>query len=262
MKTNVVFALLGATSAIKIQREPLLSAGASPLLVHQTPSYSSYPVDYFVPNFGAAHEVRYTASSIAQAEKAANHTIVADFGWKAKDPIARDYFVPHFGVDEDIQNVQDAIKSEEGIQAHKWEPKQDANGYWNMPAAADNASYGYNSQQYINNSGLVQLDAESDPICASSGCTQFKHPDPPADHPKDYFVPNFGQDRDVKDTLVNERIASKLVGRQWTFPTGDERWKNPAKNVDYNFAPELSQEVRDSINSAKIAETSVGKWDV
>ena len=133
-----------------------------------------------------------------------------------------------------------------------------------MPEAADNSSYNYNQGQYINNNGLVQLDAEveSDPICASSGCTQFKHPVAAADPPKDYFVPNFGQDQDIKNTIQNERVASKLVGAQWTFPTGTEKWKNPAKNVDYNFAPALSNDIRDSIASAKIAETQLGKLSV
>jgi hypothetical protein len=48
--------------------------------------------------------------------------------------------------------------------------------------------------------GLVQLDAEveSDPICNSAGCTQYKHPDSTeAKYPMDYGVPNFGMDRDV-----------------------------------------------------------------
>lgn len=262
MKTNVVFAIIGSACAIKIAREPLLSADASPLLVHQKPAYAGHPVDYFVPNFGPAHEIRYTLNSIKTAEKNQNYTIGANFGWKPKDDVPRDYFVPDFGVDEDIKNVQSAIVQEEGILGTKWSPTQDANGYWNVPEAADNSSYAYGAN-YINNNGagmgnagLVQL--QDDPICASSGCTQFKHPDPPKDHPKDYFVPNFGQDQDIKNTLQSERVASKLVGKAWVFPTGTEEYKNAAKNVDYNFNPELSEGVRVTQNSEKIAEGLVG----
>jgi len=263
MKTNVVAAIIGSACAIKIAREPLLALDASPLLINQKPAYVDHPVDYFVPDFGPAHEIRYTLNSIKTAEKAQNYTIGASFGWKPKEDVPRDYFVPDFGVDEDILGVQSAIKSEEKIQGREWKPTQDANGYWNVPEAADNTSYAYGAN-YINNNGagmgndgLIQL--ESDPICASSGCTQFKHPDPPKDHPKDYFVPNFGQDHDVKATLENERIASKIVGKQWVFPTGTEEYKNAAKKVDYNFNPELSEDVRVTRNSEKIAESSVGQ---
>ena len=45
----------------------------------------------------------------------------------------------------------------------------------------------------------------------------------------------------------NERIASKMIGHEWKFPTGDKKWKNPAKDVDYNFAPELDSDVRSTI---------------
>ena len=54
--TDIEFKLLQLDS----QREPLLSADASPLEVHQSPAYSSYPVDYKVPDFGLSHEIRYT----------------------------------------------------------------------------------------------------------------------------------------------------------------------------------------------------------
>merc|ERR1711977_471290 len=62
----------------------------------------------------------------------------------------------------------------------------------------------------------VQLNAESDPVCASSGCWHsdwFKHqndkivqyPDPVAD----------GYDKDVATTLKNERAASESTGYKW-----------------------------------------------
>jgi len=63
---------------------------------------------------------------------------------------------------------------------------------------------------------------------------------------------------------MNERVASKLVGRQWNFKTPESaaRYENKARDVDYNFAPELDGDIRDSINSDSIAETSLGKWDL
>jgi len=60
----------------------------------------------------------------------------------------------------------------EKILKHKWDAKQDANGFWaNMPEG-DNSAYNYNSKQYINNSGLAQttlLQVDPiDPICTNA----------------------------------------------------------------------------------------------
>jgi len=45
----------------------------------------------------------------------------------------------------------------------------------------------------------VLLQTESDPICSSAGCTKvWKHKG--LDYDIDYFVPNFGEDRDITDS--------------------------------------------------------------
>ena len=63
----------------------------------------------------------------------------------------------------------------------KFIPVKDEDGLWKV---------GKPDQQF------VQL--ESDPICASSGCSQYKHPDSKeAKYPMDYGVPHFGMDRDI-----------------------------------------------------------------
>ena len=43
------------------------------------------------------------------------------------------------------------------------------------------------------------LQLKSDPICSSAGCTQYNHPnlDGKSKFPRDYFVPNFGEDFDI-----------------------------------------------------------------
>ena len=65
---------------------------------------------------------------------------------------------------------------------------------------------------------LVQLNAQSDPICASAGCDQYLHPDSKVDTwPKDYGVPSFGMDRNIQDSLVNIGVAEKIVGNHWTW---------------------------------------------
>jgi len=203
-------------------------------------------MDYPVPDFGQDHDI---VSSLGN-EKIASKIVGHKWDWKkSPDGPPRDYFVPNFGVDEDIKNVQAAVASEEDIQGHTWAPKQDANGYWTVPEAADNSSYAYNPDQYINNNGLVQLNTESDPICSSSGCGQYKHVSSAPSHPMDYPVPDFGQDHDVMDTISNERVASKVVGHKWAFNTPESKMKyaNKAKDVDYNFAPALDSDVTSTI---------------
>lgn len=61
-------------------------------------------------------------------------------------------------------------------------------GAWNIPTEA-----------------FVQLD--SDPICSSAGCTQYKHKKTPLGYDLDYFVPNFGPDPENKWTLDSIAIG-------------------------------------------------------
>lgn len=89
------------------------------------------------------------------------------------------------------------------------------------------------------------MQLSSDPICSSSGCDQYKFPEPPKDYPKDYPVPNLGQDREIADSLNHEKMASKMVGHDWEFKTeaSFEKWRNPAKDTKYNFNPHLDPDV-------------------
>jgi len=58
MKSSIaILALIGNISAVDIRREPLLAKNASELLVHQKPAYADQNIDYFVPDFGMAHEI-------------------------------------------------------------------------------------------------------------------------------------------------------------------------------------------------------------
>jgi len=112
---------------------------------------------------------------------------------------------------------------------------------------------------------LIQL--QSDPICSSAGCSQYKQPDGPKPPPMDYFVPHFGMDKDIIASEADEKVASALVGHAWAFKTPEswEKWRNRAKDTDYNFAPALSDDMVISANSQKIAEEQKGnpyKWDL
>jgi len=51
--------------------------------------------------------------------------------------------VPDFGVDQDIKYATEGLNWAQAELGHKWEPKQDKDGYWNVPEAANNGSYSY-----------------------------------------------------------------------------------------------------------------------
>ena len=121
-----------------------------------------------------------------------------------------------------------------------WTPKKDETGSWAVPTAADNDSYNYKA---------LQLDAEvaleSDPICNSSGCTQYKHPKKKLGYELDYKVPNFGVDPDVVTNFHSLDIAEGRLNHKLSLGTEEskEKYHNPAKDVDYDFKPELDGDV-------------------
>ena len=58
----------------------------------------------------------------------------------------------------------------------------------------------------------------SDPICSSAGCPHTLPLLPKEDqYPKDYFVPNFGMDFDIEDTLGSLAQAEKSLNNKWVF---------------------------------------------
>lgn len=91
---------------------------------------------------------------------------------------------------------------------------------------------------------LVQLNSEikSDPVCSSAGCDQYLHPDSKiSDWPMNYPVPSFGMDRHIQDSLINIGVAEKIVGHTWKW-AGKELARK-AKNTDYNFNPDLDEDM-------------------
>ena len=103
------------------------------------------------------------------AEKQYNH-----YNWPADDPapIKRDYFVPNWGIDSDITDSVKNLADAEKTQGHTLAiPKE----YLGVQTESD-------------------LRLESDPICSSAGCTQYRHPAKDRGYKIDYFVPHFGAD--------------------------------------------------------------------
>ena len=103
---------------------------------------------------------------------------------------------------------------------------------------------------------LVSL--QSDPICGSGGCEKTL-PAAPEGHPMDYFVPNFGVDADILANKKSLEIAEKTTGHKWEFKFCEKgKPCNPALWTKYNFAPELSDDVKSTQDSISLAEDQIG----
>ena len=73
------------------------------------------------------------------------------------------------------------------------------------------------------------LRLTSDPICNSSGCTQYLHPHRD-DYPINYFVPDFGKDHDLTAQDKHVDAAEARLGHVWTpyqeeNDDGEKEWK-------------------------------------
>lgn len=229
-----------------IKSDPICSSAGCNYASEKGPK--THPMDYFVPNFGKDHQIKQTHESLDWAENSLRHRWVYVKPDPKKDP-PKDYFVPNFGVDEDVawtqKNIADASKN----LGHEWKPVQDENGVWLVPSAADNASYTYKS--------LVQLDAqvESDPICSSAGCG-YASEKGPAGHPVDYFVPNFGKDKGVKETWSSLDWAEKHRNHKWVLGAD---WDKKSPDFEDHRIPDfgLEDDVIDTANNIKLAENNL-----
>lgn len=129
-----------------------------------------------------------------------------------------DYPVPDFGPDPDMLGTMSSIDFSEKALKHNWEFGTEASKlFWHNKAKdtlynfapeldSDILTTNLNRQNAADALGFVedvQLSAESDPICSSAGCDQYKHPAAPGGPPLDYFVPNFGADPEIAGTLTS-----------------------------------------------------------
>ena len=102
-------ALISGCSAVKLEREPLLSWAP-------TPKKDSFPMNYGVTHFGEDEDIKGTKVDIAWAENQLNHKLVISD--PPKDP-PRNYFVPHFGTDQEVLDHRDALTWAEKHHNHK-----------------------------------------------------------------------------------------------------------------------------------------------
>jgi hypothetical protein len=111
----------------------------------------------------------------------------------------------------------------------------------------------------------VNVDANSDPICSSAGCSQYKHKKKARGYDINYFVPNFGVDTDIQDSHASLASTEGVMAHKLNLGTraSKAKWANPAKDVDYNFAPKLDGDIRTTQKNLGDAESTLGhRWEL
>jgi hypothetical protein len=226
------------------QSDPICSTAGCTQYEHKKKK-RGYKINYFVPNFGPDSEILDSHASLATSEDALSHKLImGTAASKAKwaNPAKEvDYnFAPK--LDADVRTTQKNMGDAEMSLGHKW-------------ALADFVQTGLESG--------AETHLESDPICDSSGCNQYKHKKKERGYKINYFVPNFGADRDINDDFESLKKAEEIVGHEFQIGTAASKakWKNPAKDVDYNFAPQLDPDVVSTQKNLADAQTALGhKW--
>ena len=85
----------------------------------------------------------------------------------------------------------------------------------------------------------IMIEMQSDPICSSAGCTQYKHDEQKPGYPMDYFVPNFGVDHEILASHDGLKWAEKERGYNWVWKKEDKPdsdvYKVPDFGVDHDI---------------------------
>jgi len=151
--------------------------------------------NYFVPNFGEDEDIKASKSNLALMEKSMGTKLeVEDY-----PKIKRNYFVPNFGYDQDVVDAKKNIAAAEKSQNHVLDIKRDGEGSYNLLQTG------------------ADIRLESDPICNSAGCTQYKHPQKDRGYKINYPVPNFGRDHDINTNFNSLDRAEEIVGHHWVW---------------------------------------------
>jgi hypothetical protein len=206
----------------EVESDPICSSAGCP--ERKTKAPDGHPINYFVPNFGRDTHIKETDASLEWAQRNLNHVWKYDANKKKEKGPPMNYPVPNFGVDHDIITTQNNIQAQEKRLNHKWVPVQDENGSWEVPEPINNKSYTYRSlAQLPEEENLVEV--QSDPICSSAGCNYASEKGKKT-HPMNYFVPNFGRDRDIKATDLSLAWAERSLNRTWNYKPKKEEKKN------------------------------------
>jgi TfoX/Sxy family transcriptional regulator of competence genes len=217
---------------VDAESDPICSSAGCTQYKHKTKGLG-YKINYGVPDFGRDHDINHNFDSLDTAEKIVGHKWVWTKDPPADDPVEYDVNKP---LDPEIVHSLGNLKAQEGI-----------HGQWKL-----------HPDDYFQ----VQTDeqSESDPICSSAGCTQYKHKKKPLGYKINYPVPNFGVDTDILDNHHSLSIAEamKSHGLQLGTEASKAKWHNPANDVDYNFVPKLDGDIISTNKNLADTERNLG----
>ena len=130
------------------------------------------------------------------------------------------------------------------------------------PNLVQSRRLGFEPQHFeiINDAENVQLNSniESDPICSSAGCTQYKHKKKELGYKINYFVPHFGADTEINESKASLVTAEAMLGHKLDFP--NDKYKKP-KKVQYTKTAPYDEDVVDTQKNLDDAEKQLGhKW--
>jgi len=193
---------------------------------------------------------------------------------KKKDPgYDKDYPVVDLGVDRDIVGAHEDLAVAEGMLKHKLIMGTDeSKAKWKNPAKKTDYDYSPKLDRDMHDAATnldlvegklghkyepwtfvqTQTDIESDPICSSAGCNQYKHPKKDPGYDKDYPVVNLGVDREIKDDHENLPIAEKIVGHHWVWDDSDR-----PKKIKYDYSPKLEGDMIDAKVNLDLVENQL-----
>lgn len=79
----------------------------------------------------------------------------------------------------------------------------------------------------------------------------------------DYFVPNFGVDEDIKDSMASLAESEAQLSHEWKFglPETKMKYHNVAKDTLYNFDMKLDEDMINTQAHANAAADLVGGGD-
>ena len=108
----------------------------------------------------------------------------------------------------------------------------------------------------VASASAVQLKADREPLLT------WRPTPKKGAYPKDYFVPNFGTDREIIDNHEDIKVAEGMIGHHWKFDL-EKPPVNPAKKTLYDDKPALDEEIIDSRTNLKQTESLLShKFDL
>jgi len=157
-----------------------------------------------------------------------------------EDAKKKNYFVPNFGADTNIvASMKNLDDSEKGL-SHELKVHVDGDGSFTLLQTE------------------AEMNLESDPICSSAGCDQYKHKTKPLGYNINYPVANFGRDHDINDNHASLGWAENSLNHKWT-------WKEYSPQPDpvtyYDGGP-MDGDVAASIKHLNEQEGIHGSWDL